>query len=154
MPKISRKILWAFIIIATIGFADATYLAFEYYTGSVPPCSLTDGCETVTTSEYSTIFGISVALLGSLYYLTLLVLAMIYKDTLSLRIAGLAGIFTVLGLGMSIWFTYLQFFVLKALCPYCLFSALTSTALFVLSAIVFREWKKQSAKPSQISPSL
>ncbi|MBU1151670.1 Vitamin K epoxide reductase, partial [Patescibacteria group bacterium] len=46
---------------------------------------------------------------------------------------------TLIGLIMTIRFTYLQFFVIEALCTYCLFSALTSTTLFVLAWLMRRK---------------
>ena len=45
---------------------------------------------------------------------------------------------TVIGLLASLWFIYLQLFVIKAICLYCMFSAFTSITLFVFGIIVLK----------------
>ncbi|MEK9183986.1 MAG: vitamin K epoxide reductase family protein, partial [Patescibacteria group bacterium] len=94
-----------------------------------------DGCDTVTTSKYSAVAGMPVALMGAIYYLVIFILAISYLESKKDRLAFLISRFTIIGFLASLWFVYLQVFVLKALCLYCLFSALTSTALFAISAI-------------------
>ncbi len=125
-------------ILALIGFADATYLTVEHYIGGIPPCTAGFDCEKVTTSEYSKIAGIPVALLGSLYYFVILVISLVYFDTKKTLFALSLCAFAPLGLLSAIWFTSLQMFVIKAFCPYCLLSAGTSTLIFVFALIGYR----------------
>lgn len=132
LQQFLSKYSWIFFIVAVLGFADATFLSIEHYRGEIPPCSLTGGCEKVTTSEYSTILGVPVAYTGFLYYLAVLVLLVLFVDLKKeLFVKGLFALTTV-GFLFSLYFTFLQFFVIKAICPYCLFSAGTSTILFLL----------------------
>ena len=114
-----------------LGLVDASYLAAKHYTGTIPPCSIVKGCEVVTTSQYATIGGISVALLGAIYYLAVLIISIAIIDTKSDRLKKFLAKFSILGLMASIWFIYLQLFVIKALCLYCLVSAFSSTAIFL-----------------------
>lgn len=135
---------WVMVTIfclALIGFADATYLTVEHYIGGIPPCAEGFDCEKVTTSEYSKILGIPVALLGSLYYFTILLASIVYFDTRKKVVA--LGIFALAPLGLlsAVWFTSLQLFVIKALCPYCLLSAGTSTLIFIFAIIGYRLYK-------------
>lgn len=137
-PKIPRWIIAAFFIAALIGFADAAFLAIEHYRGVVPPCTIISGCEKVTTSVYSEVFGVPLALFGAIYYFTLLILIIAYfdlKKTIILKIAALA---TTIGLLASLYFAYLQLFVIKAICLYCMISAAASAMLFVLGIIILR----------------
>lgn len=128
---ISKYIL-VFFVVAGLGFTDATFLAVEHYRGEIPPCSITNGCETVTTSEYSKIMGVPVAYTGVLYYISILILLVLFLDLKkTILVKGIFSLTTV-GFLFSLYFTFLQFFVIKALCPYCLFSAVTSTLLFLL----------------------
>lgn len=127
-----KKLALLFIIVSFLGFLDASYLALEHYRGVVPPCSIVVGCEIVTTSRYSLIFNIPVALLGSLYYLTVLILTIAYFDTKLEPLIHLAAQITVVGFLGSLWFMYVQFFLLHAFCTYCIGSALSSTILFIL----------------------
>ena len=75
----------ACLIVSAFGFADATYLTTQHYLGLPVACSILEGCEQVTTSPYSLIFGIPVALLGSIFYLTALILCVIYLDSKKLN---------------------------------------------------------------------
>lgn len=92
----------------------------------------------VTTSTYATIFGVPVALLGALYYGMLLLLLMAYRETSRRVFLVLCMGATSVGLGMTLWFVYLQLFVLRALCQWCMVSALTTTLLFILMISMLR----------------
>ena len=134
------KWLFAFflIVISFIGFLDATYITLKHYLGVPITCSILNGCEKVTTSVYSTVFNIPVALIGSVYYLIIFALIILYLDTKKETIFYTASKITALGFIASIWFTYLQIFVLKAFCFYCLVSSGTSTILFILGIIALK----------------
>jgi len=128
--------------VSILGFLDAAYLSLEHFLGSVPPCSIVAGCEQVTTSSYATIAGIPVALLGALYYLTILVLAIVYLDTKREILLRVIARLTIVGFVASLMFVYIQLFVIGAICLYCMFSALTSTTLFVLGMFVLSKMKR------------
>ena len=114
-----------------LGLIDASYLAAKHYAGTITPCAIVKGCEAVTTSQYATIGGVSVALLGAIYYLAVLVISIAIIDTKNDRLKKFLAGFSVIGLMASIWFISLQLFVIKALCLYCLASAFSSTAIFI-----------------------
>jgi len=137
-------LIFSLIGVSFIGFLDASYLTISHYTGAALNCSVLKGCEQVTNSPYSVIFNIPVALLGSLYYLTVLILSILYFDTKNSSILKIIAPFTILGFGASVWFVYLQFFVIKALCQYCMVSALTSTILFVLGLLTYFKTRPSS----------
>jgi len=127
------KSAWTKIIIflSTFGLFDAGYLTYEAFTGGVVPCSLTGGCETVLSSQYADIYGIPISLIGMLFYATALILAVniYYGNTKAfnflLVISSIAFI-------VSIVLVYIQFFVIEAVCVYCLTSAGISTLIFIL----------------------
>lgn len=137
------KLAIAFLVISFIGFLDATYLTVQHYRGLPPECSIIKGCEEVATSEYAVVLGVPVALLGVIYYLAILILSIIYLDSKKESIIKLAALLTIAGLGASIWFVYLQLFIIKAICIYCMFSAATSTTLFILGLFVLKLNKNQ-----------
>lgn len=141
---IPKLLIWGLIVVSLAGFLDATYLTVKHYLGTPIPCSILNGCEEVTTSKYSAIAGIPVALLGSIYYLVIFILSVAYADTKKEWFAYTASRLTVVGFLASLWFVYLQFFVLHALCLYCLFSTVTSTALFILGLCILRFKRKTS----------
>lgn len=133
------------LVVALIGFADASFLTVEHFRGVVPPCSLTSGCEKVLTSSYSVVLGVPVSLLGALYYLAIAVGSFLYlesKHSGALQahhseILKWTLFSTVLGFAMSLWFVFVQVFIIHSYCLYCMGSALTSTILFVVAAIVW-----------------
>lgn len=118
-------------LLSFLGLIDASYLAAKHYSGTIPPCAIVKGCEVVTTSQYATVGGISVALLGAIYYLVVLIISIAIIETKSDRLKKFLSGFSILGLLASIWFISLQLFVIKALCLYCLVSAFSSTAIFI-----------------------
>ncbi len=139
---------WApilFLIVSFAGFLDATYLAAKHFLGSPVTCSLLKGCEVVTSSTYSVMFGIPVALIGALYYLTILILIMVYFDTERQSILRFAVYLTPIGFLASLGFLYLQAFVIKAFCLYCLFSATSSTLLFILGMFIVHKLRQLSS---------
>lgn len=133
-----KWLMWGLIIVSFIGFLDASYLTVAHYGGIDLTCTILKGCEEVTTSEYSVIFGVPLALLGVFYYLTVLLLSLIYFDTKNRFILKIIPPLTVAGLFASAWFVYLQLFVIKAICEYCMISAATSTTLFIFGIFIFK----------------
>lgn len=121
-------------VVALVGFADASYLTFEKLSGHTPPCVITQGCDVVTTSKYSYFGPIPVALAGAIFYLVLLVLFFITIDIKDKRYAVLALKLTPFGFLFSLYFLFIQAFVLNAYCIYCLGSLATSSTLFGLAA--------------------
>lgn len=133
----TKKIIITALIVALFGFVDAVYLTIEHYRGDIPPCSIVEGCEQVLTSSYSALFGIPVSLVGAIYYLLILVCLFAFLDTKrNIFLKGVRGLSTA-GLLASLGFVYIQAFVIKAYCLYCLISALTTLVVFVLAWFVF-----------------
>ena len=143
-PRIPKWIIVAFFITALIGFIDASFLAIEHYRGVVPPCSIISGCEKVTTSSYAEVFGIPLALFGAIYYFALLVLIIAYFDLKKAIILKIAALVTPIGFLASLYFVYLQVFIIKAICLYCMISAAASITLFVLGIIILRAAKRDA----------
>jgi len=137
-------------LLALIGFGDATYLTVEHFLNALPTCTIT-GCETVLTSQYATIFGIPVALLGALYYLTILVLSVLYHQRRQRRIWQVLMILTTLGFLMTIRFVVLQLWVLDAICIYCMASAAASTLVWLITISLWHDHPTISSTDSSSS---
>jgi uncharacterized membrane protein len=138
--NLMNKIFYFFPVVALLGFIDAVYLTTKYYSGNIN-CSVISGCQEVLSSQYSAIVGIPLALLGALYYLFVLIAAMLYIDSQNKWALKIIFIFPTIGFIFSIWLTYLQAYVIKAFCQYCILSALTSTLLFIMSLIIIKKNK-------------
>lgn len=140
-----KFIATVFVLIAFIGFLDSTYLAAKHYQGAPVICSVLEGCDKVTGSQYATIGSIPVALLGVVYYFGILFLALISlfsKD--GEKYFNLLIFIAPIGFLASLWFVYLQIFVIKAICFYCMISAASSTLIFLM-ALFFLVYRRKIA---------
>ncbi len=137
-----RARLFASLILAVsfLGLLDTSYLVAKRLLGGPVKCFLVEGCDTVTTSQYSLIFGvIPVAWLGFLFYLTVFFITFGYLETGWPRLKQAVLGLSVTGLAVSVWFTYVQAAIISAYCTYCLVSAATSTFIFILVVLLFRQ---------------
>ena len=129
----AKVLLIIFIAVSFIGFIDASYLTVEHYQNAALPCVIFKGCEQVTTSAYSKVFGLPLALYGAMYYLFMFLVSIFYFDTKNELTFKILKYVPVIGFLASAYFVYLQLFVIRAICTYCVISAITSTTLFILS---------------------
>jgi uncharacterized membrane protein len=104
--------------VALVGAAVSAYL-LAAGTGDAPlVCATGGGCETVQSSEYAEIAGVSVALLGVLAWSALLATAFLRSE--AARMAGAA--IAVAGAAFSVYLVGVQVFAIEALCSWCLVS--------------------------------
>ena len=134
MFKLPNKLSqWGLMLLGLIGLADASYLTFKHYSIGHVTCGIdASGCEIVTGSIYSVLFGIPVALLGVFYYLSILIFGFMLLQQFSRPLVKLLAFWSSIGFGMTLYLLYLQAFVLDAFCAFCLVSAFTSTTIFVI----------------------
>ena len=142
LSAIPNKIIIVVLAVAVLGFADAAYLTIEHYSGEIPPCSIVEGCEQVLTSEYATVVGIPVALGGAIFYLVVMIGLFAYLEGKNEKLLRYALILTAVGFLSTLYFLFLQAFVLKAFCLYCLGSAASSTLLFALAIYIFSTYSR------------
>jgi len=117
-----------------IGLADSLYLTILKTTNNQTMCIKGLGdCWSVNMSSYSEVFGIPVAFLGALAYSLLLILfipgllpriSVVLKDQMAFGVSFSGFIY-------SIYLTYLEIAVIKAVCPFCVVSAVMMTVLFI-----------------------
>lgn len=124
-------------LLSLLGLGVSGYLAFIEATQAEAVCGPVGECNLVQASEYARILGIPVAFLGLLFYLTILVafLAIRFGTLRPSRkvITGLIGI-TLLGTLFSIYLTVVEIFLIKAICLWCLSSAVLTTGLLIVYA--------------------
>jgi uncharacterized membrane protein len=143
LQAVPNNIIIFLLIIALLGFVDASYLTVEHYQGRIPPCSITAGCDLVLTSSYSVVLGIPVSLMGSIFYLIVLIGVFGYLESKKTWLLKWTLLLTVFGLVASMWFVYIQVFVIHSYCLYCLGSAFTSTVLFAVAMEIFRKYQEK-----------
>lgn len=133
-----------FLGLSALGFADALYLTFKHYSQSAGVCLIGQGCNEVLNSHYAQFFGIPLGLIGAAYYFSVFILMLFSLTKKKQEIFYLILPLTLTGFLMSGYFVYLQLFVVKSICYYCMFSAVDSTILFILSLLLIIKHFKSS----------
>ncbi len=140
----------AIAVLALAGLFVASYLhLFKLGMIGTIACG-TGSCDTVQLSPQSVFLGVDVALIGVLGYVALLGLAMV---SLQPRFAGRSWPVTGLvilsagAVGFTAYLKYLEFFVIGAVCRWCVGSAVIITLLFVLAVLEWREGRPQEHEP-------
>ncbi len=137
--KIPKWLMYGFVVVSFLGLMDATYLTVEHFTGESLGCFIFSGCDIVTSSEWSVIMGIPLALMGAMFYFGMLMLSLLYIDIKKTFILYLLPLGGLTGFLVSCLLVYSQLFVIEAICTYCMISATTSTLLFILGIILLRK---------------
>jgi uncharacterized membrane protein len=117
--------------VSLIGLADSIYLTVEHLSGRSVRCTIVSGCSEVLSSSYATVRGVPLAAIGAIAYFTVFSLATL--AAFGYRGLGQVLIFIVSAMFLTtLWLLYLQAFVIRHFCQFCLLSALVSTTLAIL----------------------
>jgi uncharacterized membrane protein len=131
----------AIALLALVGLFVALYLWLHALgVGGALRCG-TGACETVQTSRWAVLFGLPVALYGVVGYCVVFVVALLALRPAALLQRGwsvvLAGLATV-GFGFTLYLTYVELFLIHAICRWCLGSAGIITAIWIVSLLSLR----------------
>ena len=128
------------IVFTVIGLLVSIYMTIFKLTNPeirAAMCVGSDDCVTVNSSPYSEVYGIPVAVVGVLGYLS--ILALLYLE-------GKPGFFqtngsmiqfglTLTGFLFTVWLIFVEIALLKAYCPFCITSQVAMTLIFTLTVI-------------------
>lgn len=131
--------------LAVAGMGVALYLSYVRLADTTPICGPLVDCALVQRSQYAIFMGMPVALLGALAYLALLLLwrwqrlaNMRLATTMLLLLAALCTLF-------SLYLTFVELFVLRAVCPWCLLAAMLFTAILATVGLLLLDQEPQTA---------
>ena len=128
--------------LALAGIFLALYLLL-YKLGMIGALTCSVGsCETVNTSMWATLLGIPVAGWGVAWYLATFALALVsiqarFADSSAISLVMV--LMTASGLIFSAYLTYLELFVIYAICQWCVVSAILVLVMFVLAVLDYRD---------------
>lgn len=122
------------LLITVAGILVAGYLAHVEVTLSEAVCGVVGDCNTVQQSSYARIVGIPVGVLGIVGYLAVSGLWIVKRVRPSRWIDAALFVAALLGVGFSIYLTFLEPFVIGASCVWCLTSAVLMLLLLWVSA--------------------
>jgi uncharacterized membrane protein len=126
----------ALAVISLIGILVATYLTL-YKLGIIGTLTCSVGsCETVNTSKWAIFVGAPVAAWGVAFYVTVFVVSLISIQPRWVDVRAPSVWLTLLsgwGVLFSGWLTYLELFVINAICMWCVISAVLVAVMFAVS---------------------
>ncbi len=124
----------------TVGLVVAGYLSVVELGGGVPACGPIKGCELVAQSEYAWIGPVPVAVFGVILSVVLLALALAWwkTDIYGLLIAHYA--LSLVGVVFDGYFLFLQVFVIRAVCIWCVTYEISLLLRFLIALLV---WARQ-----------
>ena len=126
---------WGIVILTVLGAVDAVYLIIYKLTGNNQMCLGNGGCHDVNFSPYSEIYGIPVAVFGLAAYLAILCILILEARLKTAKENGPLVIFGISlgGVAFTAYLTYLEIYVIHAICPFCVASAVIITLIFGLA---------------------
>jgi uncharacterized membrane protein len=134
-----KKLYWGAFASAVAGLAVAIYMAIYKLTDNNAMCMGSGDCATVNASKYSELYGIPLGIIGAVGFAAILLMLWLEKrHPLFLEYGNMLAMgMSFAGFIYSIYLTYLEFFVIKAICPFCVASAVAITLCFILTFIRF-----------------
>ena len=135
----THRLALTVMLLSAAGGGVAVVLASFHYSPETTAllCTTAGGCETVNSSPYSTIAGVPIALLGLAAYVVIGGLALMstragaWGGRAPLAVFGLS----LVGVLYSVYLTYLELFVIRAICPWCVASAVIMTLIWIVSIV-------------------
>lgn len=124
--------LWIVAVFAGIGVLDTLYLSYHAITKREVACWWfpKEWCRRVQYSPYSKTLGIPNPFLGLGMYVAVLIL--LAKFSVGGAPFWLLQAVVAFGFAFSLYFTYIQAFVLRAFCTWCVISAVNFTVMFLV----------------------
>ncbi len=138
---------WADIaipVLCLMGLGASIYLTFVEVSHTRALCGPVGDCNAVQSSPYARLFGfLPIALVGAAGYVAILAAWLwrrVRRDAFT-KLAGAAMYgMALFGTLFSIYLTYLELFVIHAVCAWCLSSAVIITALMLLNLPSITQW--------------
>jgi len=149
--RLALLLQWAVVPPTLAGMGVSAYLTFVHFSGVPVYCSGAGGCHVVQASEYATLLGAPVALLGFVLYAAILGATFVgirgggwVADAAPVLIFGMA----LSGVGYSGYLTWLEIYRIYAICAWCVTSACLLTAILLIDSAQMAVSGRWRAEPS------
>jgi uncharacterized membrane protein len=125
------------VALAVLGLLVSIYMTVYKLTSNDSMCLGSGDCSTVNASSYSEVNGIPVAVFGVIGYAAILTVLYLEKRNRFFKQNGTLLIFgmALTGFLFTLWLIYVEFAILKALCPFCVTSQTAMTLIFIIAVI-------------------
>jgi uncharacterized membrane protein len=132
-------------LVALAGLLNAAYLAYVELSQVEAVCGAVGNCNAVQQSPYAQLFGIPIGVIGLAGYAAVLLVWLLTRYAPVYR--NVLAVLVIVGAAVSIYLTFLEPFVIGAVCAWCLLSAVLMLALLWLAAPVeAHQVPKQAAR--------
>lgn len=138
MSALAQRLMTVVAVLAICGIGvSSVSLQHHFATSKTAYCDIGESfnCDIVNRSEYSSIAGIPVALIGMLGYAALAGLATVYRkrrETPAMLFGG-----AVTGLAFALWLTYVEARILGVYCILCLSSLVLIATISILTLVIW-----------------
>jgi uncharacterized membrane protein len=142
MTESTQRLMNLVALLAVCGVVvSSTSLQHHYATSKTAYCDIGESfnCDIVNRSEYSSILGVPVALIGMLGYGALAGLSTVYRERRETPVMLFGG--AAAGLVFALYLTYIEGKVLGVWCILCLSSLAVIATTTILAAVI---WRKSS----------
>lgn len=128
---------WATFVLACLGVLDSIYLLVYKLTGNNEMCLGNGGCHDVNFSPYSEIGGIPVSVFGIAAFLVIAGILLLEQRLEIPKEYGPLAIFgiSLAGVAFMSYLTWLEIYVIHAICPFCVAAAVIIALIFILAII-------------------
>jgi vitamin-K-epoxide reductase (warfarin-sensitive) len=143
----ARRLFTIIAVLAVLGIAvSSVSLQHHYAKSKTSYCDFGESfnCDLVNRSQYSSVAGIPVALIGIAGYLALLALATFYRE--KAETPGMLVLASAGGLAFALYLTYVEGFILQAWCILCLTSLTTIFLITLLSVVLLTHTMRRPAQ--------
>ncbi len=135
--NLSNRLVFVFSL---FGLLVASYLLYEYSFNGQFICPTGSGCDIVRASSYSKFAGISIPILGVIFYWAMAFLSVVHSHDLPKKLVRkLKFLIAASGVGFGIYLTCLEAFVIKAFCFWCVTSFIISVAILISISLARKE---------------
>ena len=123
------------IILSVVGFAASFYIFYSKKYDKPLYCPIGEDCDAVVRSKYGKTFGVENTIPGMLYYAIMLIYGILnrnlFKGNIIYYFLVSASVASVL---FSLYLVYVQKFILKKWCIYCIISTMAS--ILILGVLI------------------
>jgi len=106
-----------FLLIFAISLISSIILTSNASTGV---CTIGGSCDTVNNSPYGHLFGIKNSVYGIFIFSFMIALTLFHMNRPTKQTRILIHFAVILGSLIAIYFLYMQFFIIRVFCTYCL----------------------------------
>ncbi len=144
-PLTSKNSNRLIFVLSILGALIAAYVT-QSFIRQTPIVCVNTGCELVRKNPASYLFGVPIPAFGLIGYSLLAVLAFLRTTSEALKKKLLPFIVAIATGGVVFvgWFTYMEIVIIKAVCTWCVISAVNMTVICMLSLVSMQGEKKNA----------